>query len=214
MGIASFGRPIERGHISFIKSWRAASVRMSCCFSRTLLCSPAVGLRTANSSSIGGLIRNRVMMCGSCRWRETASHSHFCRRRSGILKRSSPRTGVGSLTGQTSQGRPEVYVQTFPASGGKWQVSTNGGHHPQWRGDGKELFYCSGDGKLMAVDVKPAELRGRLAEDAVRSRGGEGLLRRLCGDGGRPAFSLRPHVAGDSPAQFSVVVNWTAEAPR
>ena len=51
-------------------------------------------------------------------------------------------------------GRPEVYVQTFPASGGKWQVSTNGGHHPQWRSDGKELFYCSTDRKLMSVDVK------------------------------------------------------------
>src|SRR5262249_52536618 len=35
---------------------------------------------------------------------ETASHFLFCRRRSGILTRSSPRTGVGSPTGQTSQG--------------------------------------------------------------------------------------------------------------
>jgi Tol biopolymer transport system component len=30
-------------------------------------------------------------------------------------------------------GRSEVYVQTFPASGSRWQVSTKGGHHPQWR---------------------------------------------------------------------------------
>jgi eukaryotic-like serine/threonine-protein kinase len=48
----------------------------------------------------------------------------------------------------------QVYVQSFPASGGKWQVSTNGGTHPQWRRDGKELFYISADRKLMAVDVK------------------------------------------------------------
>ena len=51
-------------------------------------------------------------------------------------------------------GRNEVYVQTFPASGGKWPVSTKGGTSPLWRGDGKELFYDSGDGKLMAVEVK------------------------------------------------------------
>jgi hypothetical protein len=44
-------------------------------------------------------------------------------------------------------------VQSFPASGGKWQVSTGGGAQPQWRGDGKELFFLSPDRRLMAVDV-------------------------------------------------------------
>ncbi len=52
------------------------------------------------------------------------------------------------------QGRAEVYVQTFPASGGKWQISTSGGYIPRWRSDGKELYYISGDLKLMAVEVK------------------------------------------------------------
>ncbi len=52
------------------------------------------------------------------------------------------------------QGREEVYVQPFPASGGKWQVSTTGGTAPHWRSDGKEIFYLSA-GKLMAVEVKP-----------------------------------------------------------
>jgi serine/threonine protein kinase len=51
-------------------------------------------------------------------------------------------------------GRDEVYVQSFPPSGGKWQVSTGGGAQPHWRGDGKELFYIAPDRKLMAVDVK------------------------------------------------------------
>jgi Tol biopolymer transport system component len=48
----------------------------------------------------------------------------------------------------------QVYVQSFPASGGKWQVSTDGGAQPQWRRDGREIFYLSADRKLMAVDVK------------------------------------------------------------
>jgi Tol biopolymer transport system component len=48
----------------------------------------------------------------------------------------------------------QVYVQSFPASGGKWQVSTNGGAQPQWRRDGRELFYISSDRKLMAVEVR------------------------------------------------------------
>ncbi|MBK5292408.1 MAG: protein kinase [Acidobacteriia bacterium] len=50
-------------------------------------------------------------------------------------------------------GRTEVYVQTFPAGGGKWQISTNGGVEPRWRGDGKELIYDQGNGTLMAASV-------------------------------------------------------------
>ena len=33
-------------------------------------------------------------------------------------------------------GREEVYVQSFPPSGGKWQISTSGGVQARWRGDG------------------------------------------------------------------------------
>jgi Tol biopolymer transport system component/predicted Ser/Thr protein kinase len=51
-------------------------------------------------------------------------------------------------------GRAEVYVQSFPASGGKWQISIGGGDQPQWRRDGKELFYLSPERKIMAVQVK------------------------------------------------------------
>jgi Tol biopolymer transport system component len=52
-------------------------------------------------------------------------------------------------------GRAEVYVQTFPKPGGKWQVSTDAeARPPQWSRDGKELYYTSGAGKLMAVPIK------------------------------------------------------------
>jgi serine/threonine protein kinase len=53
-------------------------------------------------------------------------------------------------------GRPEVYVQSFPASGGKWQISTAGGDQPKWRPDGKELYYLAPDRNLMAVPVTPS----------------------------------------------------------
>lgn len=57
------------------------------------------------------------------------------------------------LVYQTDEsGRYEVYVQSFPKSGAKTQISANGGRHPAWRGDGKELFYLN-RGQLMAVDV-------------------------------------------------------------
>ena len=51
-------------------------------------------------------------------------------------------------------GAAEIYVQTFPDGGGKWQVSSSGGVDPSWRGDGKELYYRSPDQKLMAVEIR------------------------------------------------------------
>ena len=58
-------------------------------------------------------------------------------------------------------GRDEIYVRPFlldpsgasASAGGKWLISTGGGIHPRWRSDGKELYYISGERKLMAVDV-------------------------------------------------------------
>ena len=54
-------------------------------------------------------------------------------------------------------GRREVYVQAFepgkPVSTARWEISSAGGTMPRWRGDGKEIFYLSLDGKLMAARV-------------------------------------------------------------
>ncbi len=38
-------------------------------------------------------------------------------------------------------GRNEVYVRGFDSGTGKWQVSTDGGTHPSWSADGRELFF-------------------------------------------------------------------------
>jgi hypothetical protein len=51
-------------------------------------------------------------------------------------------------------GREEIYVQTFPPGARKWKVSTNGaGRTIEWRPDSKGLFYSSGGGRILAVDV-------------------------------------------------------------
>ena len=46
-----------------------------------------------------------------------------------------------------------MYVAKFPEFTGKRQISSAGGVQPQWRGDGKELFYLGIDRRLMAVRV-------------------------------------------------------------
>jgi Tol biopolymer transport system component len=50
-------------------------------------------------------------------------------------------------------GNWEIYVSTFPAGVGKWQVSRGSGTEPRWRADGKEIFYIGPKGMLMAVPV-------------------------------------------------------------
>jgi Tol biopolymer transport system component len=49
--------------------------------------------------------------------------------------------------------RWDVYVRPFGPSGGVWRVSRAGGRHPRWSGNGRELYYVTADGELMAASV-------------------------------------------------------------
>ena len=51
-------------------------------------------------------------------------------------------------------GQYEVYVRPSSPSAAQWQASKNGGIQPRWRRDGKELFYLTSDGKMMAVSIQ------------------------------------------------------------
>ena len=111
-------------------------------------------------------------------------------------------------------GRAEIYVQPYPGPGGKWQVSTGGGIQPQWRGDGKELFYMAPDQSLMAVPVAAGEtfesgnpvalFRARLTELSLTGCGWA-----VTSDGQR--FLLNSPVGVVGAARFAVVTNWTSE---
>jgi Tol biopolymer transport system component len=50
-------------------------------------------------------------------------------------------------------GPPEVYVRSFSQGDQKRQISTGGAWQPLWRRDGRELFFLSQDGMLMATDI-------------------------------------------------------------
>jgi Tol biopolymer transport system component len=50
-------------------------------------------------------------------------------------------------------GVPQVYIQTLPPSGSKWQLTSDGGDMPAWRPDGREIFYVGLDRVLRAVPV-------------------------------------------------------------
>lgn len=53
----------------------------------------------------------------------------------------------------TDNGRPDVFVQSFPEGRGRTQVSTGGGTQVRWSGDGREIFYIAPDGRMMAVSA-------------------------------------------------------------
>ncbi len=51
-------------------------------------------------------------------------------------------------------GRDEIYVRPFPkADNGRWQVSRDGGDEPLWGRTGREIFFRSASGDIMAVPV-------------------------------------------------------------
>ena len=52
-------------------------------------------------------------------------------------------------------GRAEVYLDSYPHPGRRVRVSSGGGVHPAWRGDGRELYYWQ-DGALVAVRLEAA----------------------------------------------------------
>jgi len=104
-------------------------------------------------------------------------------------------------------GRREVYVQSFPSGGGKWQISTNGGSDPRWRGDGREIFYAF-QGKIMAVPLSggasfEAGVPVALFDATRRSHG-------YAPDASGQRFFILAPVGETAPSPLTVVLDWTA----
>jgi hypothetical protein len=105
--------------------------------------------------------------------------------------------------------RGEIYVQTFPTPGGKWQVSTNGGTRSVWSRDGKELYFIGADGKLMAVEVASgAKFHVSVPEPLFDARvPGRQVWFDVSKDG---HFLIPVQLEQSANAPMTVVVNWTA----
>jgi Tol biopolymer transport system component len=114
-------------------------------------------------------------------------------------------------------GRSQIYVRPASGSGGKWQVSVDGGAFPQWSRGGRELFFVAADQTLMAAPVAPGDafVSGtparlfRLPPLEVRYGG---YRYAVAPDGQRVLVTLP--IAADRPARFTVVENWTAELEK
>jgi len=107
-------------------------------------------------------------------------------------------------------GQNEVFVAPFPDGGMRYRISIAGGATPQWRSDGKEVFYAA-DGKLVSA---PVTLRNDSIDVGVVK-----LLFDLPG-GASTGYSwdvtpdgqriLIKEPADESAASLTLVVNWPA----
>jgi serine/threonine-protein kinase len=121
-------------------------------------------------------------------------------------------------------GQYEVYVRPYPGaySGGRWQISANGGRQPMWSRDGREIFYRDYEGGMQAasVEIGPAFKPGpvtRLFFNAAYSgsgRYGGGRTYDVTQDG-RRFLMLKQEPGAHAPAPSVVVVlNWFEELKR
>jgi Tol biopolymer transport system component len=116
-------------------------------------------------------------------------------------------------------GRMEIYVVPFPTANGRWQVSSAGGQEPRWRQDGKELFYLSAEGKMMAVAVtasnsfvtgSPVALFQTHRRQPISAQ--DVFSYDVSGDGQRFLIATKVDEANSAP--LSVLLNWALEIEK
>jgi eukaryotic-like serine/threonine-protein kinase len=119
-----------------------------------------------------------------------------------------------------ASGTSNVYVRSFPSTGGRrWQVSTGGGYQPRWRSDGRELFYISQSGQMTSVGITPgiasAPARATILFQTGIFGGGASVNNwywDVTADGQR--FLINSIIAGADPSTLNVVLNWQSALPR
>ncbi len=117
--------------------------------------------------------------------------------------------------GSNESGRWEVYVTSFPDAKGKWQISSGGGLQPRWRGNDRELFYISLDGKVISVPVKPgpgfdpgAPVVLFQADQKQPVATSEQMLYDVTKDGQR--FIINTQIRNGASQPMSVLLHWSS----
>ncbi|MGH7696993.1 MAG: protein kinase domain-containing protein, partial [Gemmatimonadaceae bacterium] len=92
-------------------------------------------------------------------------------------------------------GREEVYIDSYPRPGRRVSVSWDGGAHPVWRGDGRELYYWN-DGALVAVQLELRDAAPAVGKRVVLFRAeyhvGPNTMYDVSPDGQRFVLVLQP----------------------
>ena len=106
-------------------------------------------------------------------------------------------------------GEYEVYMAPFPSFTGRRQVSERGGLYPVWRKDGKELFFPTREGIVMAAEIKTGSKPEVVTRKALFKINVTGFGQfAVSADGQR--FLVNELVAPSAMGQLTVVLNWAA----
>jgi serine/threonine protein kinase len=125
-------------------------------------------------------------------------------------------------------GKYQVYVRPFPdvESGGRWQISTNGGDSPLWSPDGDELFYRQGDSFMsVPVETEPTfnpgnpKLLFKGTYLSMETLALEGTIWNIHPNGKKflmlkPPGSRGAASAAPSPRKIVIVTNWFEELKK
>jgi Tol biopolymer transport system component len=113
-------------------------------------------------------------------------------------------------------GKNEVYVQNFPPSGDKWQISTAGGNEPQWRPDGKEMFYVQDDKMLMSVEISSGSGRfeASIPKPLFEAPFSSSVRNRFVISPDGQKFLVITRVDQSTTTPFTLVLNWAAGLRR
>jgi Tol biopolymer transport system component/DNA-binding winged helix-turn-helix (wHTH) protein len=108
----------------------------------------------------------------------------------------------------------QIYVSSFTRPNEKHQVSPKGGTRPRWRQDGKEIFYLTPEGQLMAAEVRiradTIEV-GAVSELFGGIELGAGYYYDVTADGQRILAVMRNRT---SPVPITLVQNWASALKR
>ena len=110
-------------------------------------------------------------------------------------------------------GRWEVYITSFPSSGERVQVSSNGGVQPVWRSDGRQLYCLDPKGTLFSVPIQLSwTTAGWDASPIVHNRTKGTLVvdRTVCGEPRWSSISCPRSIEAKAPDSIGVIVNWPA----
>ena len=110
--------------------------------------------------------------------------------------------------------RFEVYVQPYPATGAKWQVSKDGGRHPVGRADENEIYWLEAGGVLWAAQVNTGKtFRGGIPQKLFDTRIQISQERYAVSKNGK-RFLVPIPVEWDVFRPVTVVENWLASAKQ
>jgi len=113
-------------------------------------------------------------------------------------------------------GAMEIYIEPYPPSGAKWQVSNGGGSMPRWRRDGKELFFRANDDRLMSVTINATAHGLEISTPSplfqTHMRQALGFQYDVSADGKK--FLMNVAKGGDDRTTVTLVTNWAAELKR